>query len=519
MSNPYGRYLERVLRRAGRRVALEGHREVRTFDELLDNGRRLATALAGLGLGPGAHVAALLEDRVASLEPYVACALGGFTLVHVNDRLAPREVDHVLHDSRAEVLIHTDGRSELVESTDASALRARITIGPDRPTGALDYQVLLDSGSTRVEPVDRDAESTAIIGYTSGTTGVPKGAMVSQRALLECLYLIAHSYRLPMYGHCAFTGTLSFISGMWGVILPHLSLASTLTFLAGTPPDELIDVMVRKRSTFTYAPSPLVPPICEAAQRTPAVLDHLTSILHSASTLPPVHMQQLIETFGDRVVEVWGMTESAGPVTATTRLDYAGGCDADDLFGTVGRAVNAASVRVVDATTGADVAPGETGELVVEADTMFSGYFGQEEQTAAVFDGRWYRTGDIGRIDEAGYVYVTDRAKDMIISGGMNVYPAEVEAALVQMPEIAEVSVFGVADQRWGEAVAAAIVVRPGCELAAEAVVAFARERVASFKKPQRIHFVAELPRNVSMKVQRHVLRSRFGEHHEEASG
>lgn len=518
-ANPYGRQMQRTLRRYGGRVAVEGRGDARTYEQLLDNGARLANALAARGVHPGAHVAALLEDRAVSLEVYVACALGGYTLVHVNDRLAAGEIAHVLADSHSEVLVHTDGRSGLVDDLDRSGLRATITIGDERPSATLGYDELLAAASARVESVARDAEDIAIIGYTSGTTGFPKGAMVSQRALLSCIQLIAHSYRLPLYGRCAFTGTLSFISGMWGVILPHLWLGATLDFLAGTPPDELVDVMITRRSTFTYAPSPLVPALVAATRERPEVLTTLMSVLHSASALPPAHMQLLIETFGDRVVEVWGMTESAGNITATTRLDYAGECAADDLYATVGRPVNAASVRVVDSQTGSDLGPGRTGELVVEADTMFSGYYGQPEQTAEVFDGVWYRTGDIGHVDAAGYVYVTDRAKDMIVSGGMNVYPAEVEAALVQMDAIAEVGVFGVPDDRWGEAVAAAVVLRPGTSADADGVIAFVRDRLASYKKPQHVYFVEELPRNVSLKVQRHVLRTRFSTGEEDRDG
>lgn len=511
MTNAYGTTMANACRRFGDRVALRSRGEVRTYAQLLDHSARLANALAGQGVRPGDHVAAMLEDRVNAMEVYLACAFGGFTLVHVNDRLVATEVQHVLTDSGSRVLVHTDGRSDIVEALEGrDELGTVVTLGADRPRGALGYDDLLAGASSQLPSVDIDHESIAIIGYTSGTTGFPKGARISQRALVACVQAIPHVYRLPMYGSCAFTGTLSFVSGVWGVILPHLTLGASLSFLAGTPMDRLIDVMVDERSTFTYAPSPLVPAFVEQVQRRPEVLDTLMSVLHSASPLPPVHMKMLIDTIGDRVVEVWGMTESAGPVTTTTRLDYAGRCDADDLYSTVGRATANATIRAIDVVSGEPVGPGEVGELVVEADTMFSGYHGRPEQTAEVFDGTWYRTGDIGYIDAAGYVYVTDRAKDMIITGGMNVYPAEVEAALVRLPGVAEVAVFAVPDDRWGEAVATAIVTSPGASVTADDVVAHAREHLASFKKPQRVFFVDSLPRNVSMKVQRHVLRDRF---------
>lgn len=515
MGNSYGELIANACRRYGDRVALVARDGQRTYRELLENSARLANALAGLGLQPGDHVAAMLEDRASALETYFACALGGFTLVHVNDRLVAGEVQHVLSDSDTRVLVHTDGRSAVVDALPGrDELQAILTIesagGPGRPTGGRSYDSLLAEASSALPSPARTTADIAIIGYTSGTTGFPKGAMISQRALIACIQAIPHVYRLPMYGRCAFTGTLSFISGMWGVILPHLYTGGTLTFLAGTPPDELVDRMAADGSTFTYAPSPLVPVMVEQFRRRPEALTTLMSVLHSASPLPPAHMELLIDAVGDRVVEVWGMTESAGAVTATTRVDYTGTCAADDLLATVGRATPQASVRTVDPATGEPLPQGELGELVVEADTMFSGYYGRPEQTAEVFDGTSYRTGDIGYVDAAGYVYVTDRAKDMIISGGMNVYPAEVEAALVRHEAIADVAVFGVPDEKWGEAVAAAVVRRPGVELDADGVIAHAREHLAGFKKPTRVWFVDELPRNVGMKVQRHVLRERF---------
>ena len=510
MVDTVGELLASACRRYGPRVAVRKGAEQRTYAELLERGARLANALAAHCVEPGQHVAALLEDRPASLEVYVACALGGYPVVHVNDRLVAREVDHVLQDSGAAALVHTDGRTGVVaELSSAGDLRAVVTIGDERPPGALGYDDLLAAASTSVPAVRRGPEDLAILGYTSGTTGFPKGAMISHRALVNCIRTIPYAYRLPMYGRCAFTGTLSFVSGIWGVILPHLYLGGTLDFCAGMPLDQLVDHMVAHGSTFTYAPSPLVPAFVEAVRARPEVLRTLLSVLHSASPLPPAHMEMLIDAVGDRVVEVWGMTESAGALTATTRTDYLGRCEADDLLSTVGRPLANAAVEV-RGEDGEALGPGETGELVVSADTMFSGYWGQPEQTAEVFDGTWYRTGDVGHVDEAGYVYVTDRVKDLIISGGMNVYPAEVEAALVELDGVAEVAVVGLPDERFGEAVTAAVVRVPGSDLTEEQVIAAARGRLASYKKPRRVVFVDSLPRNVGMKVQRHALREQL---------
>ena len=338
---------------------------------------------------------------------------------------------------------------------------------------------------------------------------MPKGVMGTNRAVVRSVTAIPAVYRIGMHGRCAFTGTLSFVSGIWGVILPHLYMGGTVNFLFPYTPESWADHMVADHSTFTYAPSPLVPALVEQIQRRPVMLESLESVLHSASPLPRVHTEALVDAVGERFLEVWGMTESIAPLTATTRDDFRGRCSADDLLASVGRAMPTASVWVEDAP-GIMADPGAVGELICRADTLASGYYENQSASDEVFVGDTYRTGDLGRIDEAGYVYITGRAKDLIISGGMNVFPAEVEAVIVTLPEVAEVAVFGTADQRWGEVVTAAVVLHAGAHLSEAEVVAHARSNLASYKKPARVHFVSELPRNASLKVQKHALREQL---------
>ena len=510
MTETLGSILRNACERYGDRTALVGRDGSRTYRQLLDRGSRLANALAGLGLKPGDHVAALLEDTVTAFETYIGCALGGFPIVHVNDRLVSREVDYILDNSDARALVHTDGRTSIVDGLETKDSLAHIvTIGANRAQGAHDYEDLLANASDRAPIVERRPEDLAILGYTSGTTGFPKGAMVSNRAVVGCIKLIPYAYRLPMYGRCAFTGTLSFVSGIWGVILPHLYLGGTVNFLFPYTIESWVNHMIENRSTFTYAPTPLVMGFVQEATKRPEVLDHLQTVLHSASAISPAQSKALTDLIGDRYVEVWGMTETVGPLTGTTRADWRGAHLADDVYATVGRPLATASVRVVD-RNGNDLPTGETGELVTRCDTMFSGYYKNPEKTAEVLrDGEYY-TGDLGRLDAGGYVYVTDRAKDMIISGGMNIYPAEVENALLQVKGVSEVAVVGTADERWGETVVA-VVVRNDETLTEAAVIENAKSLLASYKKPTRVVFVEALPRNAGMKVQKHILREQLG--------
>ena len=511
MTDTLGSILHKACLRYGDRVAIVGRDGSRTYSQLLERGSRLANALRGLGLKPGDHVAALLEDTVTAFETYVGCALGGFPIVHVNDRLVAREVDFILGDSDAKALVHTDGRTETVDALESRAnLQHVVTIGTNRPKGAHDYEDLLAKASSVTPNDERQPEDLAILGYTSGTTGFPKGSMASHRAVVGCIRLIPFAYRLPMYGRCAFTGTLSFVSGIWGVILPHLYMGGTVHFLFPYTIDSWVDHMITHRSTFTYAPSPLVPGFVEVGSKRREVLTHLESVLHSASPLPPSHARALVDLIGERYVEVWGMTETVAPLTGTSRADWRGAHGADDIFASVGRPLATASVRVVD-SAGNTLPIGETGELVTRADTMFSGYYNNPEKTAEVLRDGEYFTGDIGRTDAGGYVYVTDRAKDMIISGGMNIYPVEVESVLVQVPGVAEVAVIGAPDDKWGETVVAVVVAKKDVPVSEESIIEAAKKNLASYKKPTRVVFVDALPRNASMKVQKHILRDQIG--------
>jgi acyl-CoA synthetase (AMP-forming)/AMP-acid ligase II len=271
-------------------------------------------------------------------------------------------------------------------------------------------------------------------------------------------------------------------------------------------PEEWGALMVEHRTTFTLGLTPLIPSLLSALKAHPAALDSLQGVLHSGGPLPPELARELVEVIGDRLVETWGMTEVIGPITISNRTDWTGLGGADDIFASVGRPLPTASVRVVG-NDGIDLPAGEVGELLIEAETCFSGYHNNAEKTADALREGWYHTGDLGYADKNGYLYLTGRSQELIISGGANVYPAEVERVLLQHDDIVDAAVFGTPDARWGEAVSAAVVVRPGAGLDAEEVRVFARERLAGYKKPVHIHFLAELPRNASMKVMKHVLK------------
>jgi fatty-acyl-CoA synthase len=297
--------------------------------------------------------------------------------------------------------------------------------------------------------------------------------------------------------------------GNLGVIYPHLYMGGTTTFLHPYMPESWVDNMARDRSTFTYAPSALVPGFIEELRGRREALESLETVLHSASPLPAIQVEELGELIGERYVEVWGMTECVAPFSSTVRADWRRGCTATDIFTSSGRAFPTAGIRSVD-PLGNELGPDAEGELVVDSEILFSGYLGKPGKTTEVMPPLDFATDDPGRIDTEGYVYAIGRKKELIITGGMNVYPVEIEAALSTLADVLECSVFGLPDERWGEAVAAAVVLRSGSTISENDVITHVGSRVASFKKPTHVYFVDSLPRNASMKVLKSQLRTRF---------
>jgi fatty-acyl-CoA synthase len=486
-------------RRYGNHVAVRFNDQERSYSQLIDRATRLANALAGSGIRQGERVGVMVEDRLEPIEAYAACALGGFVAVAVNHRLTSHEASYVLSDSGARALIHTDGVSEVVDTTGAAGEMPVFTIGDVVPRGAVPYEDILARASQVYAPSFVDPAAPSLIGYTSGTTGRSKGAIYTQARQMDAIQMQCILYRMPMYGALAFTGSLSFIGGLNAVVYPTLLLGGVVRFMGPFDPERWFAFMAKDRSTLTFAPTPMVRPFLELAPKNMEVVRNLTAVPHSAAPAPRQDLEQMIEICGDRFIEAWGMTESLGCCLTTTTAEDRRSCEA----------------RVFAISTdGAELPLGssENGELVAESDVIFRGYWNRPEETAAVLTGDVYRTGDMGRIDAAGYVYLSGgRVSDMIITGAMNVYPIEVETALLSHPDIVEVAVFGVPDQKWGETVVAAVHVRGNARVAEAEVIGHVRTQIASYKKPTRVHFVDEFPKTVSMKIKKHELKTQLG--------
>ncbi|MCX6466255.1 MAG: long-chain-fatty-acid--CoA ligase [Pseudonocardiales bacterium] len=464
---------------------------------------RLAAALAGAGVGPGDRVAVLGLNSAPHVEAMVAVLRRGAICVPVNFRMVAAEIAYVLTDSGATAALVDDTFAPVLEAARAQvpALAAVLTFGAG-------YADLLAAAPERAPAHDAADGDPAFLMYTSGTTGRPKGAVLTHRNLLLHAYSsIAHS-GVSGDDRVALSGAPLFhIAGVSGFVLNAVVAATTvISPSGGFDPVAVVDLLERERITscfFVPAQWAAIVAVPGIAERDLSALRRLTWGAAPAST---TLLRTMIDTFPQaEVMTAFGQTECS-PVTCLLR-----GEDSIRKIGSIGTPMLNVEVRVVDDEM-RDVPRGEVGEIVYRGPTVMSGYWNKPEETAEAFRGGWFHSGDLVRQDEDGYLYVVDRKKDMIITGGENVYCAEVENVLAGHPQVGEVALIGVPDPRWGEAPLAVIAPRdPADPPTAAEIDGFCREHLAAYKRPRDVVLVDALPRNAAGKVLKTRLREEHG--------
>ena len=480
------------------------------FDERV---RRCAGGLADLGVGRGDVVAFLDKNHPACVELSLAAGSLGAANAIINFRLAGDEIDYAVNDSGASVLVVG---TELMPAI--TAIRDRLTgvrtvleVTPDGGEGD-EYEAFLAAATPRSRSDDVTPEDTCLVMYSSGTTGRPKGVMLSHRNM------VSH--------------TVNAHDG-WGFEPGDKSMVSMPLFHVGGSSYVLFGLHDGVPSVMTRDPdgASLAGAILAGANRTflvPAVLAQvlqsgpdavklfgaLKTYTYGAAPMPPPLLRAAMEAWPDTdFMQVYGLTEVAGVATHLMPEDHrtAEAEGHPERLLSAGRPVPETEVRVVDPGTGVDAATGAPGEIWLRSPQVFQGYLGKPEATAEVItsDG-WFRTGDIGRVDDDGYVYVEDRLKDMIISGGENIYSPEVERVLAEHPAVMEVAVIGVPDDRWGESVKAVVALHEGHSATGAELIAFCREHLAHFKCPKSVDVLEVLPRNPTGKILKRELRQPY---------
>ncbi|GAA1541991.1 acyl-CoA synthetase (AMP-forming)/AMP-acid ligase II [Microbacterium ginsengiterrae] len=484
----------------------------RTYAEFDERTTRLANSLLGAGFSPGDRIAAWSGTRPQYLELYFAVAKAGLVLVPVNSLFTEHEASFQLGDSGAVALFYEADKADKARSlADEHGLRLLPEFG-DWHAADSEYETFLAGGSV-VLPPEPDENALFVISYTSGTTGRPKGAMVTHRSLKNTARNHAHSYRTPLGSVCLYYSNMSFVATVLGLLISHVFVRGTIVMMIDVDgPESVMEAIGREKITFTFVPTPWIPAMTELARQHPDKWQQVRTFVHSTSKAPPAQMRRWAEVVGHRYLEGWGMTEGSGSLFTVTDVDSVlKGADADDFYASAGRAAIDCGVRIVD-ENGEDLPHDgvSVGELVVYSPALVVGYWNRDEITAQSFRDGWFYSGDLGAMDAQGFVYVTERRNDLIVSGGMNVYPSEVEACIAEMPEVSEVAVVGGPHERWGQTPVAFIVRNTDAVLDEQAIVSHCTQYLARYKRPTSVRFVEDLPRNASQKVLRHVLRKQL---------
>ena len=496
MTVPDVRVADVIRRHAAQRpeaVAVrQGEREL-SYGELDERSSRLAQALLAGGVGRGTRVAYLDRSAPEVIELLFAAAKIGAVLVPVNWRLAVPELQAVLDDAQAPLLIAGETFADV-----AVRVPELIVVGEG-------YEEWLGAHEPR-DPGGRGEAGDVIVQmYTSGTTGVPKGVLTTNANLA----VTAQTSRRWAFDERSVSLTPLPMFHIGGIGWAYCGLwhGATTILVRDFKPAAVLDVLERRRVTNAV----LVPTMLQmlTAEAGAAERDYsaLRSIAYGAAPITTPVLKASLRTFGCGLVGLYGLTESTGGVVALEPEDH----EREHLLRSAGRPYPWVELRIADPVSGEPLGPGTVGEVWLRGPNVMAGYFKRPADTAAALtaDG-WLRTGDGGYLDAEGYLFLADRIKDMIVSGGENVYPVEVEEALAQHPDVAEAAVIGVPHPHWGEAVMALILPRPGARPASGELIAFARERLAGYKLPRSIELVAELPRTPSGKVLKRELRERF---------
>jgi long-chain acyl-CoA synthetase len=496
-----------IRRRAAERgdvVAIRHGSRAFTYSELDERSSRLGQALLSVGVGPGDRVAHLDRTGLEVIELLFATSKIGAVLVPLNWRLAVPELTRIVADAAAPLLIAGSGFADAASAL-ASALPEPLVVevGSEYERWIAAHEPL-DPGGRGV------SADTVVQMYTSGTTGVPKGVLTTHRNLA------AAAETSPLWGFDADTVSLTplpmfHIGGIGWAFLGLWSGATTI-LVSEFVPEAVLGLLERERVTNAV----FVPTMLQMLAAVPGAAERdysaLRSIAYGASPITTPVLKAALRTFRCALFGIYGLTETTGAAVQLDAADHDPDGPREHLLRSVGRPYPWVELRIVDPATGVACSAREVGEVWLRAPNVMAGYFNRPAETAAALTAEgWLRTGDGGYLDEEGYLFLTDRTKDMIVSGGENVYPIEVEEALAQHPAVDQVAVIGVPDERWGEAVKALVVLRPGTTAGVDALTAFARERLAGYKLPRSIDFVSDLPRTPSGKVLKRELRQRFG--------
>ncbi len=485
-----------------------------TWNQLNCRANQFAHALRAAGIRQGEIISLYARNCHEYVEVIFGAAKVGIAVATVNYRLVEREVGHILEDCSATALVFGADYAPVVDAVrrQRPQLRRLISIGASPLSSAEEYEKFLADQPTHEPAPERPIaeEDPMVIIYTSGTTGLPKGGVWWHKGTIVNSFTFAHAIGIR-YGMKLILPAPLYATAGASMILAAVFVGAT-GVLVNFEARRVLELIQQERADYIN----LVPATINFCLNVPEFRDYtltsLKTILYAGSVMPVPVLRRALKEFSCNFRQVFGMTEtcSAGTVLEPWEHVLEGAEKWTRRLASCGREYPNVKARVVNEHD-EDVSPnGEVGELIIYSEGNIRGYLNRPEASAKTIRDGWVYTGDCGWIDEDGYVYITDRKSDMIVSGALNIYPAEIESILAEHPAILESAIIGVPDEKWGETVKAIVVLRPGKKATAEEIIAFCKSQLASFKKPRSVEFVESLPRNLSGKILKRVLREAY---------
>ncbi|SHK50811.1 acyl-CoA synthetase [Paraburkholderia terricola] len=482
-----------------------------TYREGAERVNRLAHAMLARGASKN-RAAILSSNRFEGLETFLACMTSGNIPVPMNPRLHPQEYAFLLEDSGARFVFYSEDFADQVARlrTLVSGVEFWVCIGAgdDQSIG---YESLLADAPADTHPnVQIDPDDVAWLFYTSGTTGKPKGAMETHRNLIT----MCQQFLLGIVPDVAASDVMLHVApishGTASCMMPHLAVGAGNAFPLSKSfsPDKVFEAIDRFRVTSTFMAPTMINMLVKSDVRHRYQLSSLKNVIYGGGPMYVEQLRQALDLLGNVFVQIYGQGEAPMTVTSLPKDEHLVGTDKQKTarLRSCGRELPAVRVAILD-DHDCVLPAGQFGEVCVRSDLVMRGYWNRPDATAETLRSGWLHTGDIGFLDSDGYLFLTDRKKDLIISGGSNIYPREIEEVICEHPSVADVAVVGIPDELWGEAVKAVVVRRAGKDVSEAEIIDHCKNHLASYKKPTKIEFVAELPKNAAGKVLKRELR------------
>jgi len=499
-----GTLLTATTRRTPDREAVVcGDRRV-SFGELETRATGLAAALQGLGLKPGDRVALHMANSIAVVETMAAVLKAGGIVVPISTRLAAPEIRYMMEDAEPVAVIYSPREREMIRDVTAGTGRMHFIVSEDAKAGETSLDDLIAGAGGRAPVLAPFTPDHALLSYTSGTTGRPKGALATHRNLVIAQgWMIATELRLSAADRTLVATPMAHRTGT-ARMASSFCVGSTLILQEAFDPAETVRLIEAERASHIGVVPTIVRMLLPEIEVRPKACASLRTMVATGETFPAALKDRLFAALPQLGLNSFYSQTEAGPITNLRPEEQSRYPDS------IGLPLAGTELRIVDAAL-RDVEPGEAGEILVRCGapgevSMMAGYYNRPDDTKAVFVDGWLRTGDVARQGADGYYYFVDRLKDMIVSGGLNIYSREVEDALLTHPAVSEAAVIGVPDPDFGEAVMAFVVPADGAPPEETALIEHCRARIASYKKPRHIRFVDALPRNSTGKVAKHLL-------------